>query len=252
MLQRAAKLITAASVTAIIFNFRNSSRNPQPTKEKISYPTSSEKEWESYYQKTQNNSPDLVEPIYLEIVKKLEEQNPKKELKALDLGTGTGVVALLAARGTKPKGEGCSFQVIAEDMNRNALDIVNERAKQEDLQQCIRTRQRDLSNNSGPNEQYDLITARSVLPFLPQDVSVKTIIEDNISQKLATGGNAVIGFFGPRHPWCSTRQCHTKEEIQGFFSGFKRVEILDASEPTVLLASGKESPWHQITAVAYK
>lgn len=216
-------------------------------------PTASDKEWQQYWQNTRNIN--KVEPVYSRVLTELKRQHPKKELKVLDLGTGAGVVARFAAKtGKSEKGE-CGFLVTAEDMHENALTITRIEALKENLEQCITTRKHDLSEPRDPSQTHEIfnaVLARTAFPFVKPEVSLDKVIKENVLDKLAPGGTAVLEFFGPKHPWCSKKaRCNTEEEIRGFFPTVKQIEI-EESLKNISLANNEQSTWHELTVIVKK
>jgi len=81
---------------------------------------------------------------------------PKNAGIVLDVGTGTGVQAIIAAkRGAK--------KVIAIDIDDNSLENAKENIKIHKLEKVIELRKSDLFNNIKENEKFDLIISQ--LPF---------------------------------------------------------------------------------------
>lgn len=81
---------------------------------------------------------------------------PKNVKSVLDVGTGTGVQAIVAAkRGAK--------KVLAIDIDNNCLKNANENIKYHKLDNIIKLRKSNLFEKIKPNEKFDLIISQ--LPF---------------------------------------------------------------------------------------
>lgn len=125
----------------------------------------------------------------------LSEQNWQKQISTLDIGTGTGIIALEMAK----KGA----NVTAIDINEKALEYAEKQAKEKQLDNRITFKKSDLySNVSG---KYDLITFNP--PYLPSEDKYKNsetwrggkngteITEKmlkNTSKYLKPGGEALV------------------------------------------------------------
>lgn len=108
----------------------SSSNKGQTSEAKSVDLTPSEKRWASYYEATRSGW--KVEPFYDNAIQQLSDTRSDEKLTMLDLGAGAGTVALLAGlAGKKRVSEGsCKIEVTAEDMNRNALAFIKQRAKE--------------------------------------------------------------------------------------------------------------------------
>lgn len=81
---------------------------------------------------------------------------PVDMLSVLDIGTGTGIQALVAAqRGTR--------KVVAIDIDNNALHNAEKNAVLNNFQNVIEVRKSNLFDNIGQGEKFNLIIAQ--LPF---------------------------------------------------------------------------------------
>ena len=90
--------------------------------------------------------------------------NPKKGDVVLDVGTGTGVQAIIAAkRGAK--------QVLAIDIDENSLNCAKENVELHHLEDVIEIRKSDLFENIKDDEKFDLIISQ--LPFADSDCETK-------------------------------------------------------------------------------
>ena len=89
---------------------------------------------------------------------------PKKDDVVLDIGTGTGVQAIIAAkRGAK--------RVVAVDIDKNSLENARQNVKFHKLVKVIEIRKSDLFSNIGPDEKFDIIVSQ--LPFANVDYKHK-------------------------------------------------------------------------------
>jgi len=88
--------------------------------------------------------------------------------KVLDMGTGSGIQAKTAAENVKVK------NVLAVDINQNAIDILNAEIKNDKLIKKIKTKTNDLFSNI--DEKFDTIIFNP--PYLPQDKIAGKPVED--------------------------------------------------------------------------
>jgi release factor glutamine methyltransferase len=80
------------------------------------------------------------------------QARPQSELRALDLGTGTGAIALSLAR------EG-ALQVVATDISADALDLARSNAERHNLHGNVEVRLGSLWQPIGSDEQFDIIAS---------------------------------------------------------------------------------------------
>jgi release factor glutamine methyltransferase len=80
------------------------------------------------------------------------KSRPGSELRALDLGTGSGAIALSLA------GEG-ALHVVATDISADALDLARSNAERLDLQGRVEFRLGSLWQPIGSDEQFDIIAS---------------------------------------------------------------------------------------------
>jgi len=93
------------------------------------------------------------------------KQIPKNPGNVLDIGTGTGVQAIIAAR----KG---AKKVLAIEIDNNSLKNAEENIEFHKLEKVIEIRKSDLFENVNENEKFDLIIAQ--LPFA--DINYKSSV----------------------------------------------------------------------------
>ncbi len=163
--------------------------------------------------------------------------------KALDLGSGTGPVALWLAH------EG--WNVTATDKYyKNALQRIEQRAKAQHLN--IKTEILDLTKDDFPHEQYDLITARNVLPFLSKK-NIEAVVSEKIipSLKKDNAYSCFSGqFFVPGHDWCNKTTCLTPEEVKKLFLKCKNYTAIEHQYATKTFTGNGYTNWHDITVTA--
>ncbi len=97
----------------------------------------------------------------------------------LDLGTGTGVVAMVAAQ--------WAAKVLAVDINPQAVDCARENMRRHQLQQLVEVRQSDLFDRLG-QERFDVVLFNP--PFLrgaPAGPLGCAFFSDDIAQRFAAG-----------------------------------------------------------------
>ena len=70
----------------------------------------------------------IPRPETEELVELILAENSEENLKVLDIGTGSGAIALALAK-NKP-----DWSVTAADISQDALDVANENAKNQNLQ----------------------------------------------------------------------------------------------------------------------
>lgn len=85
---------------------------------------------------------------------------PKNAGTVLDVGTGTGVQSIIAAK----KG---AKKVVAVDIDENSLENAKENVEFHKLKNVIEVRKSDLFNSIAENEKFDLIISQ--LPFADVD-----------------------------------------------------------------------------------
>jgi hypothetical protein len=138
-----------------------------------------EKRWSDYFDKSRNHT--WVEPVFEETAKKIENSfdDNFSKLRAWDLGTGTGKIALmLGKRPNQP------WDITATDKREKALEIAKERVSEEGIS-SITVKKQDLVKDSIP-ETYHYITGSRVLPFIEpknHDKAVDKIISHLRSQE---------------------------------------------------------------------
>jgi ribosomal protein L11 methylase PrmA len=96
---------------------------------------------------------------------------PKKTDFVLDVGTGTGVFAVIAAiRGAK--------KVVAVDIDNNSLKNANENVNLNKLEKVIEIRKSNLFSNIKNSEKFDIITANLPLADVNHKTKVKHFLFD--------------------------------------------------------------------------
>ena len=91
----------------------------------------------------------IPRPETEELVELILAENPKENLKVLDIGTGSGAIALALAK-NRP-----DWSVTAADISQDALDVANENAKNQNLQ--IFLKKSDCFTEI--SEKYDIIVS---------------------------------------------------------------------------------------------
>ena len=83
-------------------------------------------------------------------IKRLSEFHPKK---MLDIATGTGDFAILAAKMLKPE------QLIGADISEGMMEIGQQKVSKEHLEDVINFKKEDCLSLSFPNDTFDAVTA---------------------------------------------------------------------------------------------
>lgn len=100
-----------------------------------------------------------------------ENLSPRKNVSALDIGTGTGVLAIiLAKKGYK--------KVIAVDINKNSLKNAKLNAEAHKLGKIIKVRKSNLFNSIKPAEKFDIIVANLPLTDMQNKSRLKSFLFD--------------------------------------------------------------------------
>lgn len=85
--------------------------------------------------------------------KAIRQLEPFRPQKILDIATGTGDFAILAAQMLHPQ------TIIGADISEGMMDIGREKVRQAGLQEVIAFRKEDCMKLSFPDEQFDAVTA---------------------------------------------------------------------------------------------
>lgn len=85
--------------------------------------------------------------------KAIRQLEPFRPQKILDIATGTGDFAILAAQMLHP------LTIIGADISEGMMDIGREKVRQAGLQEVIAFRKEDCMKLSFPDEQFDAVTA---------------------------------------------------------------------------------------------
>ena len=99
----------------------------------------------------------IPRPETEELVELILAENSEESLKVLDIGTGSGVIALALAK-NKP-----AWSVTAADISQDALDLASENAKNQDLQ--IFLKKSDCFTEI--SEKYDIIVSNP--PYISRE-----------------------------------------------------------------------------------
>ncbi len=110
----------------------------------------------------------IPRPETEQLVDMIIDQNPGSDLQVIDLGTGSGCIAISLARALK------FAQVTATDISRDALAIAQHNAQE--LKTRVRFVEQDIFNCPTPLEAWDIIVSNP--PYITE--SEKTAIEPNV------------------------------------------------------------------------
>ena len=111
----------------------------------------------------------IPRPETEELVDLIITENKNKPLKILDIGTGSGCIAISLAKNL-PKSK-----ITASDISENALNIVHQNSKLNNIQ--IETIQLDILNPPNDfNEKYDIIVSNP--PYITE--KEKTLMHQNV------------------------------------------------------------------------
>ena len=110
----------------------------------------------------------IPRPETEQLVDMIIDQNPGSDLQVIDLGTGSGCIAISLARALK------FAQVTATDISRDALAIAQHNAQE--LKTRVRFVEQDIFNCPTPLEAWDIIVSNP--PYITE--SEKTAMEPNV------------------------------------------------------------------------
>ena len=99
----------------------------------------------------------IPRPETEELVKLILAENPETNLSVLDIGTGSGAIALALAKNSP------DWSVTAADISQDALDVANENAKKQNLQ--IFLKKSDCFTEI--SEKYDIIVSNP--PYISRE-----------------------------------------------------------------------------------
>ena len=99
----------------------------------------------------------IPRPETEELVQLILAENPKENLKILDIGTGSGAIALALAK-NRP-----NWLVTAADISQNALDVASENSKNQNLQLFLK--KSDCFTEI--SEKYDIIVSNP--PYISRE-----------------------------------------------------------------------------------
>ncbi|MGR5846211.1 peptide chain release factor N(5)-glutamine methyltransferase [Streptococcus pneumoniae] len=99
----------------------------------------------------------IPRPETEELVELILAENPEENLKILDIGTGSGAIALALAKNRQ------DWSVTAADISQNALDVASENAKNQNLQ--IFLKKSDCFTEI--SEKYDIIVSNP--PYISRE-----------------------------------------------------------------------------------
>ena len=106
-------------------------------------------------------STELLLDVLNNILDNMMQNKATKEIKLCDMGTGTGIIGIFAAR------KGCS--VIATDIQKEAIIVTKLNAMLNGVR--IATRVGDLFSQFSPEEKFDIIIFNPpYFPFEPKDI----------------------------------------------------------------------------------
>jgi SAM-dependent methyltransferase len=116
--------------------------------------------------------------------------DPKAGDRVLDIGTGTGLVALRAARRVSPRGA-----VLGIDISRGMLERARQKAVEQGVAESVRFEEMDAEALAAADASFDVVVSLFALPHLPDPI--KAVSE--MSRVLRPGGRIAVG-VGSRAP----------------------------------------------------
>ena len=115
-----------------------------------------------------------------------DEMFPKKEVKVVDIGTGSGNIAIALAK------EEPNMDVYASDISSEAVEVAKENAKNNDAKVTF-----EVGDMLQPfilkNEKFDILVSNP--PYIPDDEYVEDIVKDNEPHLALFGGNDGMKFY---------------------------------------------------------
>lgn len=101
----------------------------------------------------------IPRPETEELVDKIVKENSKSDLRVLDIGTGSGAIAIALSRNLRfPR-------VTAIDISPGALEVAGENARR--LHADIFLREKDIFTYMPPEDSYDIIVSNP--PYIPEE-----------------------------------------------------------------------------------
>ncbi len=129
----------------------------------------------------------LVPPIFAPWAERLIQQvDPRRGERALDVGCGTGIVARRAAERVGPNGT-----VVGLDLNGSMLDTARKLAAS--LVPTIEWRQADATDMPFPADSFDIAFCQQALQFMPDPAAALR----EIRRVLAPGGRLALSVWRP-------------------------------------------------------
>ena len=111
---------------------------------------------------------------------------PKPGQKVLDVGSGTGTLAIMLGEAVAPGGE-----VVGIDASTEMIDVAQSKAKKQ--KSSARFQPAAIESLPFEKDSFDLVTSSLMLHHLPEDVQVKGLAE--VRRVLRPGGRfAVVDF----------------------------------------------------------
>ncbi len=106
--------------------------------------------------------------------------------RVLDIATGSGLAALIAARSVAPEGE-----VVGVDLSGRMVELAGQRAAQERIEN-VRFLQMDAENLRFPDQSFDVVLCALGLMLFPQP----GLALSEMCRVLKAGGAAAVSVFG--------------------------------------------------------
>jgi release factor glutamine methyltransferase len=123
---------------------------------------------------------ELLIEITLKIVKSLFKNPDEQKMKILDLGTGSGIIAVVLAL------ELPAAAVTAIDLSCNALKVAKHNAKRHEVAERIHFVNCDWFGGISPGAEYDLVLANP--PYIARDIVERPFGETCESLQPEVGG----------------------------------------------------------------
>lgn len=148
--------------------------------------------------------------------------SPRQGEKVLDVGSGTGTLAVMLAKSVGSDGE-----VVGIDASPEMIDVARRKAKKQ--RSSARFEPTAIESLPFPDASFDLVTSSMMLHHLPEDVQRKGLAE--VRRVLRPGGRfAIVDFssasgtflghlmsvFGHKHGHSTAPDLETKLRAAGF------------------------------------